>query len=362
MKRCIERESNLELLRVVAMTFIVLHHFIVHGLQLSKITSTPYIIFPLNNVYDSGVLLALNSFLVVGVNLFLLISGYYSIQLKWRSIISLWMVCIFYDYFQYSLSDYYSVQQLRFHTEPFTQVFTRSGWFITCYTALMLLSPLINKAIQHFSDLEMLYSFFGLSILNLWLGFHLKETLINDNGYTVMQFLYIYLIGRCLQRYMHKIKWHTLVYVGGYILCATLVTAMAMKYFIDKQYQNMWHQFSYHNPLVILSSIFLFLSFKTLTIRSRLINWYASSVIAIYLIHESQFIREKLYPYITMTVRKHNLFSYKTSLTLVGLFLIIMIGSVLIDKIRIFITKPIVNRMDEKAIQLQQYFEHKVLH
>ena len=62
MKQKIQRDSNLELLRIVAMIFIVLHHFIVHGCQLAELASCHPTIFPKNDFTLSAILLICNSF------------------------------------------------------------------------------------------------------------------------------------------------------------------------------------------------------------------------------------------------------------------------------------------------------------
>ena len=56
------RDSNFELLRIVAMAFIVLHHMIVHGVQLFKLSKGEPSIFPVDNLPVAGSLLFLNAF------------------------------------------------------------------------------------------------------------------------------------------------------------------------------------------------------------------------------------------------------------------------------------------------------------
>ena len=59
------RNSNIELLRIIAMMFIVIWHISVHA-QKGELPSHNYII----------------SITITGVNLFLLITGYFGIRLK----------------------------------------------------------------------------------------------------------------------------------------------------------------------------------------------------------------------------------------------------------------------------------------
>ena len=89
------RDSNIELLRLVCMLFILLHHFIVHG---SEFVTAP-----------SVWLTIMNSFLVIAVDCFVLISGYFGIKAKWKGFIHLYVLCAFYSVF---ISDIYGKEVL----------------------------------------------------------------------------------------------------------------------------------------------------------------------------------------------------------------------------------------------------------
>ena len=76
-----ERDSNIELLRIVCMMFIVVHH------SLLGLYSVPFVLEGQGECdVLSGSALILNGFCYIGVNVFILISGYYGIKFKWRAI------------------------------------------------------------------------------------------------------------------------------------------------------------------------------------------------------------------------------------------------------------------------------------
>ena len=85
----VERLSNIELLRILAMLFVVLHHIVCHGMKLYEPPVT----------FIERTAIVFDAFLVVGVNLFVLISGYFSIKLSWKSFLNLALICIFFRYF-----------------------------------------------------------------------------------------------------------------------------------------------------------------------------------------------------------------------------------------------------------------------
>lgn len=92
-------------------------------------------------------MLSFHCFIYIGVNCFVLLSGWYSIRLKPRSVVNLWSVCFFYAvacfvevafFSPHSHADmlswkYIAPVLLPFSLSPF--------WFIQCYVALLLLFP-----------------------------------------------------------------------------------------------------------------------------------------------------------------------------------------------------------------------------
>ena len=74
------RQSNFELIRIVAMLFIVLWHVVIHGTQ--------------NNMEGGLYIKAVTG---VGVSLYVLLSGYFNIRLTCRSFLNLFSVVLFYS-------------------------------------------------------------------------------------------------------------------------------------------------------------------------------------------------------------------------------------------------------------------------
>lgn len=72
------RESKFELLRIVCMIFVITEHLVPH-------------ITDMQNVYGVGYYVGniANSFCVVAVNCFVLLSGYFGIKMKLKKILQL---------------------------------------------------------------------------------------------------------------------------------------------------------------------------------------------------------------------------------------------------------------------------------
>ena len=101
--------------------------------------------------------------------------------------------------------------------------------------------------------------------------------------------------------------------------------------------------FTYTNPLVILESVVLILIFRRISLKSSIINWIASSCLAIYLLHGNELI---LRPYYGRWIAQwyHNNstigFLLNTSLFLV----LVSIVAILLDQVRLALSRMIFSR------------------
>ena len=106
---------------------------------------------------------------------------------------------------------------------PFTK---RHNWFVPTYLALMCLAPLLNKALNAAGKKELVGWMAVLTLLNLYAYFFTVGS-INPNGYTLFQFIYLYVF---LCHYV-ILKWlnscdslptiialYVLVFIAAYIL------------------------------------------------------------------------------------------------------------------------------------------------
>ena len=89
-----QRESNIELLRLVVMAFIVLHHFIFHGLGQYRFLAFGETPLLFSSQIDYA--LIVDSFLIAAVDVFILISGYFSIKFKASRFVKLFSVISFF--------------------------------------------------------------------------------------------------------------------------------------------------------------------------------------------------------------------------------------------------------------------------
>ncbi len=78
------RQTNLELCRLVTIVLVMIVH-----------TTFQAVGYPVEPNMDSMMILTLASFSIIGVNVFILISGYFSANPKWTSLANLTFICFF---------------------------------------------------------------------------------------------------------------------------------------------------------------------------------------------------------------------------------------------------------------------------
>ncbi len=90
-----ERQSNFELMRIVAIVLIIAHHVAVHADW-----GNGGVFFPENLTANAVILQSLLPFGKIGVNLFVFVSGYFLIRSErstWPKIVRIWTEMFFYS-------------------------------------------------------------------------------------------------------------------------------------------------------------------------------------------------------------------------------------------------------------------------
>lgn len=242
------RELNIELLRIVLMLMIVCHHFLMRGrgLHLLYTSGSSHI----NNDALHG--LFLDSFLIMTVNCFVFISGYYGIKFRIRTILSLFIQAITYsillDIFFALVGD----EKLTMHMvwNGILSIFNGQWWFITTYFFLYLLSPFLNLAKKQLTKFQFLYVLTILTLINFVVAFTLDPSPLGVlNGYSLFSFVCIYFYGQAFSIYLHvnKGKWF---FLALYLACSLLIFTF---FYVGLRYATVdlaWMAFSYNLSLI----------------------------------------------------------------------------------------------------------------
>ena len=266
------------------------------------------------------------------VNVFVLISGYFGIHPKKRSLASFLFQIFFFFVLIYGCC--VATGTATISIQGILQCFclTPANWFIKAYLLLFFLAPVLNAFIEK-GDRKL--------HRNVLIGFYLIQTVYGclfsadffGNGYSTLSFIGLYLLARYIKIYAPKWSQLKKVYdISLYLLCAALITIITLLGFrVGKNTEIL--MFTYINPLVVIESVALLLFFSKLKFTSRFINWVAASSFAVYLVHANPNILKGIYK--DTIVSLYNSSSGFSTILYIFVFLTgIFIQSILIDQVR----------------------------
>ena len=329
------RDSNIELLRIVATLFILIVHC--NGWFLIEWGSIEW---SYGGWAISTVRSIIQSVSSIGVVLFVLISGFYGIRPKLKSIVNLFTLLLFFYVGCYLLDCYFGNTEFTWkRLLKNTLAFSRTNWFINCYLFLMLLSPLLNAFME---KVDARYSGIYLTIFLFcafyWGCLRPSEYFYFNDGYSVTTMMLIYLVGRYMNLHA-KERMEKVNYV--YLLLAYFVSLILMivAFWIGQRTGRSFT--SYCSPFSIFSAVcFFWLFYRMPSFSSGLVNWLGISCLAVYIFHTCS-------PIIGWFASKDVEFFLNDSfLVYCGKMMLIILGlfsvAILLDKVRLFVFKPII--------------------
>ena len=280
------RASNMELLRIVSMMMVLAVHFDGAALGLPELKG---------NIGNANFVdvwrLAVEALVIIGVNCFTLISGYFGIKLRIRSICNFLFECVFYSVGIYTCLSFFTPEgfSITKWIESWLVLTHTDLWYVPAYFFLMLLSPFLNAGFAALSRNKMLWVTLLFLLFNLWAGWW-WEGRFNPTGYTVVQLILMYMIGGCVRKYNDqqvetpaRFRNRLIVlWLGLYVAFSFLTTLYS--------FYNPLKAFAYNSPFVIGASVAFFLAFMVMKFQSRTINYAAKSAFAVYLIHKSPLV------------------------------------------------------------------------
>ena len=291
-----ERQSNIELLRIIAIIGVVVLHY-----------NNPSIgggmIYAEQGSINFYTLYFLESIFVCAVDLFMLISGYFMCNSKkvnlWKPLELIIQVALFNE----------AVYLLRvvMHSTSFSikSVFTSlipANYFVILYCCVFVLSPYINRLIGELSQKDlggliciviMLFAVYPTIVDVLgelrsdeFIGLSSVGMYGSQYGYSIVNFMLMYLIGAFLRLGKPKLlEWKTISLCGLLLLDIILMTVWARVNDITGFFtaRSAWE---YCNPLVILEAVLLFILFSRLELDViKPVNKLAEGVFSVYLLH-----------------------------------------------------------------------------
>lgn len=336
-----ERDMKFELLRIVAMIMIICWHYVSHG---GAVPSTDFL--SINYILAWLV----KAFCVVAVNCYVLISGYYLIESKFKvkKIVKLWIQVAFYSITVFMIlvifgkSEFNILNVLR----SIFPIINNNYWFVTAYFGLYLVFPFLNILIKSITKKQFQYLLTILSVLLVFITTFSpfgNDIIDPQKGYSFIWFVFLYFVAAYIRLYYVENKKKS-YYLCIYCICSLLtfltniiITSLSTRFDVLTNYIDIPYQYS--PLLVIIASIMLFLFFKNLKIKNvkinKIIGIISSTTFGIYLIHDNNCLRYVLWKDIIHANRFYNsnYFILHLIVSVICVFIVCSIISYIVNKL-----------------------------
>lgn len=311
------RQSNFELMRIISMFMIVLWHCISHTNILGRTGGNLNLLLEL-----------IFMFTAVHVNSFILLSGYFgyknefNIKKLFATINSVWFYKAIYALIFVGLGLVtMSYFDLFLFLTPlnYSYSFGTFYWFINVYIVLYILMPFINKLIKHLSKEQFRKLLILLILFLSIIPFITINQVINNDGYQVISFIMLYLIGAYFGKYKIKDNYHFKNYSKNkcqlifiilllFILVVDFCMLTTSSYLENNSSTFLryiksiidFQKISFSSPIIIFESIIYLLLFETLNFKSKFINNVSKLMFGVYLVHENLFVYNHIYKYLPL--------------------------------------------------------------
>lgn len=301
-KKTSTRAANLDLFRILAMLTIILYHTLIHG-GINELCATASI--P-KQLYLKFIFLLSQ----IGVNCFVLISGYFLCKSKFslQKLAALWLEGVFYSITIKAICMLSGQIPFSFISlcSCFLPVFTGRYWFVTIYFGLYLISPFLNiltnslNKLRHSALCVIIFVLFScvISIHPAFAGMN------SGAGWGLPWFIALYIFAAWFRNYYIPDK-HTLLRLSVWIVIPTVtsIAYITLPSFLPTTKPILDNFYRYDSVPVLLISLFVFSAFLNMRINEKtgsIISFIAPSTFGVYLIHDNPDLRPILWEVIDL--------------------------------------------------------------
>lgn len=290
------RMKNLEILRCLAMMMVVALHFLGKGELLGDVTKA--------SMGTAGAVAWVpETFCIVAVNVYMLISGYFLCEssFKLSRLLKLYLQIWMYSAGVGLAAVFAGIVPAaeagtHYYLSLLFPVSMGHYWFMTAYVFLYLLLPIVGMAVKAMTrgQLKLVLTFLlaVFCVLKTVLPFRLEE---DGQGYDVLWYLCVFLVAAYIRKYGVKFlqkKWHCIcLYFGGCGLILAELFAMRQIYLRTGSLGLILKiSLEYNHLFVLIAAVGLFgwfLHAKAEGIVGTAAVRVAPYVLGVYLLHEN---------------------------------------------------------------------------
>lgn len=357
-----KRKSNFEILRIISMVMIVMHHYAIYSgfLFTNEITINRIII----NFFEM--------FGRLGVCLFVMISGYFYDKLKFKikKFITLILQVFVFSIIGLGIGIITNSENLNFVNIVKSILPTTFGlyWFTSCYVLIYIFAPFFREIIETISkkNFKILLTVM-IIIWGILSNIPGTKTFFNE----LIWLIVIYFLSAYIRKYDCNILKNDKIRAIGIIIVIVMMNViMVILELLSTRISVLSEKIYYFNnlksPFILILTVLIFLIFKNLNIRnSNVINKIASTTFGIYLVHENVFLRDIIWKDVVQGSKFINspLLILNAIGGVLGVFLISMIIDLVVEKLIIKNLVKILSKIYNKVKQMRLYtkLENKVI-
>lgn len=283
-----QRNSSIELLRIIAMIGAIILHYnnsgMGGGFKLVEAGS-------LNQRY----IFFSETLFICAVNLFVMISAYFLSRTQKRKtskVLTLILQVVIFKVAAYIIT---LVRGGDFSGSSLLRALLPANYFVILYSVTYILSPYINIAIKNVTQKQfrnfVIITFILFSCWNFFVdflnmifgGFNGLSTISlhgPGRGYTITNFIMVYIIGAYIG--LTDIKITKKQSLSAVVLCMTLLYIEVLFEQLSFASTISWN---YNHPLVVLLPVFLIILFSNIKFQSKIINELSKATFTCYLFH-----------------------------------------------------------------------------
>ncbi len=293
-----ERNSNLELYRIIVMLLIVAHHYVVNSGLLEVLKDTPW-------SASSSLMLIFGGWGKTGINCFLLITGYFMCrsEMSWRKLLKLYLQIVFYAVVIYGVFCITGHERLSITGAVRTLVPIKgitNSHFASCFLLFYLFIPFLNIFLRAIDRKQHKYLILLLLVLYSFIpgvpGIRMEFNYVS-------WFMALYIMAAYIRFYgfLPKISHRLWGWISLGLVMAGAASVLALEFIYKMAYTS--HYVPYfviadsNKFLSVAIAVASFMYFKDLKIpHSRIINVLGGATFGVLLIHaNSDMMRQWLW-------------------------------------------------------------------
>lgn len=222
----------------------------------------------------------------IAVPCYVIVSGYFGIKFSLCGLLRIIAIMFVYGFCLYLIKCFVVHDSVFDIKKAMFFVSNTNQWFVRTYLFLYLLAPLINKVLRSFDNTNRVIMLIALVWMNCWCGFMGFEQNLSD-GKNIIYFIFLYVLGNSIYMYRDRLNSiATYKIVITWLSLSVFLTIVGYYSLVQHLTPLLFNLcFAYNSIVLVLNAVLFFMLFMRMHFKSEVINYAATSSLAIYMLH-----------------------------------------------------------------------------